>query len=111
MSIKILKPKQALNKAYLKVKPNRTEIEGFKSNLTKLINHSNEVESEEFHKNLVIDFLENTYYDPNHYINTKGRNDLVIHNGDKAKATVEVVDQLVYELYGLSEEEIMIVQT
>lgn len=91
MSSKILKPKQALNKAFLKVKPNRSEIEAFKINLTKLIDHSNEVESEEFHKNLVIDFLKKTYYDPNHYINTKGRNDLVIHTGDKAKSSVGVI--------------------
>jgi len=91
MSTKILKPKQALNKAFLKVKPNRNEIEDFKSNLTKLIDHSNEFESEEFHKNLVIDFLKKTYYDPNNYINTKGKNDLVIHNGDKAKSTVGVI--------------------
>jgi hypothetical protein len=91
MSTKILKPKQALNKAFLKVKPNRNEIEGFKSNLTKLLDNSNEVESEEFHKNLVIDFLKKTHYDLNHYINTKGRNDLVIHNGDKAKSTVGVI--------------------
>lgn len=91
MSDNFLKPKQALNKAFLKVKPNRNEIEAFKSNLTKLIDHSNEVESEEFHKNLVIDFLKKTYYDPNHYINTKGRNDLVVHNGDKAKSTVGVI--------------------
>tara|TARA_R110000737_G_scaffold353180_1_gene402941 strand:- start:3930 stop:4760 length:831 start_codon:yes stop_codon:yes gene_type:complete len=86
-----IKPKQALNKAFLKVKPNRNEIEDFKSNLTKLIDNGNEVESEEFHNNLVIDFLKKTYYDPNHYINTKGRNDLVIHNGDKAKSTVGVI--------------------
>jgi hypothetical protein len=91
MSSKILKPKQALNKAFLKVKPNRNEIEGFKSNLIQLLDHSNEIESEEFHKNLIIDFLKKTYYDPNHYINTKGRNDLVIHNGDKAKSTVGVI--------------------
>jgi very-short-patch-repair endonuclease len=91
MSLKILKPKQALNKAFLKVKPNRNEIEHFKSNLIKLIDQSNDIESEEFHKNLVIDFLKKTYYDPNHYINTKGRNDLVIHTGDKAKSTVGVI--------------------
>ncbi|MBI0397791.1 DUF7149 domain-containing protein [Cyclobacterium marinum] len=91
MSSKILKPKQALNKAFLKVKPNRNEIEDFKSNLTKLIDHSNEIESEEFHKNLVIDFLKKTYYDPSHFVNTKGRNDLVIHTGDKAKSRVGVI--------------------
>jgi hypothetical protein len=86
-----LKPRKALNKAFLKVKPNRTEIEGFKTNLIQLLDRTNDTESEEFHKNLVIDFLKKTYYDPNHFINTKGRNDLVIHNGDKAKSTVGVI--------------------
>jgi adenine-specific DNA-methyltransferase len=91
MEINKLKPRKALNKAFLKVKPNRTEIEGFKSNLIQLLDRTNDTESEEFHKNLVIDFLKKTYYDPNHFINTKGRNDLVIHNGDKAKSTVGVI--------------------
>jgi adenine-specific DNA-methyltransferase len=91
MEINRLKPKKALNKAFLKVKPNRTEIEGFKTNLITLLDRTNDTESEEFHKNLVIDFLKKTYYDPNHFINTKGRNDLVIHNGDKAKSTVGVI--------------------
>lgn len=91
MEIKELKPKKALNKAFLKVKPNRTEIEGFKTNLIQLLDRTNDTESEEFHKNLVIDFLKKTYYDPNHFINTKGRNDLVIHNGNSAKATVGVI--------------------
>ncbi|TVQ89260.1 MAG: class I SAM-dependent DNA methyltransferase, partial [Bacteroidetes bacterium] len=86
-----LKPRKSLNKAFLKVKPNRTEIERFKANLIQLLDRSNDMESEEFHKNLVIDFLKKTYYDPNHFINTKGRNDLVIHNGDKAKSSVGVI--------------------
>jgi hypothetical protein len=91
MELHILKPRKALNKAFLKVKPNRTEIESFKTNLTQLLDSTNDTESEEFHKNLVIDFLKKTYYDPNHFINTKGRNDLVIHNGDKAASTVGVI--------------------
>ncbi|HNP20136.1 MAG TPA: TaqI-like C-terminal specificity domain-containing protein [Fulvivirga sp.] len=91
MEINRLKPRKALNKAFLKVKPNRTEIEGFKTNLIQLLDRTNDTESEEFHKNLVIDFLKKTYYDPYHFINTKGRNDLVIHNGDKAKSTVGVI--------------------
>ena len=91
MEIKELKPRKALNKAFLKVKPNRTEIEGFKTNLIQLLDRINDTESEEFHKNLVSDFLKDTYYKQNHFINTKGRNDLVIHNGDKAKSTVGVI--------------------
>ncbi len=86
-----LKPRKAINKAFLKIKPNRTEIEVFKTNLIELLDRTNDTESEEFHKNLVSDFLKRTYYEPNHYINTKGRNDLVIHNGNKAKTTVGVI--------------------
>ena len=49
--LKELKPKKALNKAFLKVKPNRIEIEKFKANLIALIDQTNDLESEEFHKN------------------------------------------------------------
>ena len=91
MELKELKPRKALNKAFLKVKPNRTEIEGFKTNLIQLLDRTNDTESEEFHKNLVIDFLKKTYYDPNNFINTKGRNDLVIHNGNNASSSVGVI--------------------
>ena len=91
MELKELKPRKALNKAFLKVKPNRTEIESFKTNLIQLLDRTNDTESEEFHKNLVIDFLKKTYYDPNHFINTKGKNDLVIHNGNNAGSSVGVI--------------------
>jgi adenine-specific DNA-methyltransferase len=91
MILKELKPRKALNKAFLKVKPNRTEIEGFKTNLITLLDRTNDTESEEFHKNLVSDFLKDTYYKQNHFINTKGRNDLVIHNGQNADSSVGVI--------------------
>lgn len=91
MILKELRPKKVLNKAYLKVKPNRSEIDDFKINLITLLDRTNDTESEEFHKNLVSDFLKKTYYDPNHFINTKGRNDLVIHNGANANSTVGVI--------------------
>ncbi|MEQ8532407.1 MAG: type II restriction endonuclease, partial [Imperialibacter sp.] len=86
-----IQPRKALNKAYLKVKPSRAEIEKFKANLIGVLDQINEGESEEFHKNLVSDFLKKTYYDPAHSINTKGRNDMVIHNGKDAKTTVGVI--------------------
>jgi len=91
MTIQALKPRKALNKAYLKVKPNRRDIEGFKTNLITLLDRINDAESEEFHKNLVIDFLKKTYYDPAHFINTKGKNDLVIHNGPNGSSNVGVI--------------------
>ena len=91
MNTLLLEPRKALNKAFLKIKPNRTHIESFKTNLIKILDSINEKESEEFHKNLVIDFLKKTYYDPNYSVNTKGRNDLVIHNGKDAKTNVGVI--------------------
>lgn len=87
----IINPRKALNKAFLKLKPSRAEIDDFKTNLIQFLDRTNDAESEEFHKNLVSDFLKKTYYEPNHFINTKGRNDLVIHNSEKAKSTVGVI--------------------
>ena len=86
-----VEPRKALNKAFLKIKPNRTSIELFKQNLMLLLDSVKDKETEEFHKNLISDFLKNTYYSPNHFINTKGRNDLVIHIGKEAKSNVGVI--------------------
>ena len=91
MSHNILTPRAALNKAFLKVKPTRQEIEAFKANLRNLLNSINDNESEEFQKNLIIEFLKDTYYKQSHFINTKGRNDLVIHTGVTAKTNVGVI--------------------
>jgi adenine-specific DNA-methyltransferase len=87
----VLKPRFVLNKAFLKVKPSRDSIEKFKFNLINLLSSANNNESEEFHKNLLSDFLKQTYYQPEHFINTKGRNDLVIHNGKTAQTPVGVI--------------------
>ena len=84
-------PRQALNKAFLKVKISRNNIKKFQENLSKLLEQINESESEEFHKNLIADSLKNTYYSGNYFINTKGRNDLVIHNGKDATSNVGVI--------------------
>ncbi|MGB3190475.1 MAG: hypothetical protein WBB43_13765, partial [Limnoraphis sp.] len=85
-----LQPRQAL-KEFLKVKPKRKDIEKFKSNLIQLLNSMSERESEEFNKNLISDFLKDTYYSRNYFINLKGNNDLVIHNGKDANTTVGVI--------------------
>ena len=52
-----LTPKKALNKAFLKPKPIRTEIGNFKTQLIRLLEQTDEHESEEFHKNFVSEFL------------------------------------------------------
>jgi adenine-specific DNA-methyltransferase len=86
-----LSPKQALNKAYLKLRPARRAVESFQTALGTLLDRVNPAESEEFHKNLLTDFLNAIGFAPAHYINTKGRNDLVIHNGDSARSPVGVI--------------------
>lgn len=91
MNLKKLHPRQALNKAYLKAKPTRLQIERFKDQLLTLLEHTNEHESEEHHKNLVSDFLKKVWYDPQYFINTKGRQDLVIHTGSKPDTAVGVI--------------------
>ena len=81
MELNLLNPRKSLNSAFRKVKPERRQIEEFKHNLLQLLDSRNEIESEEHHKNLVIAFLKKTYYDSDHFVNTKGRTDLVIYNG------------------------------
>jgi len=66
-------------------------VEKFQTHLEQLLGSINETESEEFHKNLLADFLKHSYYSPQHFINTKGRNDLVIHNGKESRDSVGVI--------------------
>jgi len=87
----ILSPRKALNKAFLKMKPLRSDITLFKNNLVQLLDDCNYSESEAFHKTLLNKFLDTTYYSGKHFINTKGYNDLVIHNGKDAKSPVGVI--------------------
>ena len=91
MNTSILNLRKSINKAYLKVKPSRPEFEAFRKNIVKLLDQINEQESEEFHKNILSEFLKETFYSPDHYINTKGRADLVIHNGKDTDSSVGVL--------------------
>jgi hypothetical protein len=90
MQLALLSPRKSLNKAFLKVKPSRSEIELFKQNLIGLLDGLDEKESEEHNKNDLVTFLKSTLYQK-FYINTKGRNDLVIHNGPDAKSFAGVL--------------------
>ncbi len=89
--LQILTPNKALNKAYLKEKVSRNDIETFKTNFKTLLSKIKEGESEEHHKYPVVEFLNDTWYKDNNYINTKGRTDFVIHNGKTATDSVGVI--------------------
>ena len=88
MQIILQSPKKALNKAYLKEKVSRSEIELFKTNLSVLLSKINELEREEHHKYPFSDFLKNTWYKNLFEINTKGDFDFVIHDGKTSKDPV-----------------------
>ena len=87
----ILTPRKAVNKAYLKQKVSRQEMERFKANLQKMLSDMNPDESEEYHKNLLSVFLNDTWYRGNHFINTRERTDLVIHSGNKSESQPAVL--------------------
>ena len=91
MRIEIINPSKALNKAYFKQSLKREQIETFKTQLVRLFERINEKESEEHLKNIVSDFLKDTYYKHTNEINTKGRKDLVIYNGAKSTDAVAVI--------------------
>lgn len=91
MNLKLNSPKKSLNKAYLKEKVSRSEIEDFKRNLELLFERINENESEEHLKNVLAVFLNDTWYKNQNEINTKGRSDLAIYNGRTSKDSVGVI--------------------
>ncbi|KAA6322984.1 hypothetical protein EZS27_027530 [termite gut metagenome] len=91
MSSNIESTEQALNSAFLKQKPERKEIELFKKEFISLLGCINESETGEFYKNLMIDFLNSVYYKDRHYINTKGRADLVIYSENASNSSVGVL--------------------
>ena len=78
--------RKVLSEAFIKIRPERSEIDKFKTNLISLIDgiKKNPTETEEFIKNLISDFLKNTWYSPDYFINTNKKTDLVIHNGDNS---------------------------
>ncbi|MDX2003220.1 MAG: Eco57I restriction-modification methylase domain-containing protein [Chitinophagales bacterium] len=91
MSITELTPRQVLSKAWLKQQVEPEQLDDFKGNLLRLLENIDPKESEEHLKNKVADFLKDTWYKPHFEINTKGRNDLVIHLGKTSKEPVGVI--------------------
>lgn len=91
MNFELQNPRAALNKAFRKVKPNRADLDLFKAQLSDLLAGVKAGESEEFHKNLIADFFKQTFYGEAHFINTKERSDLVIHEGKTAETPVAVI--------------------
>ncbi|MDO8993825.1 MAG: type II restriction endonuclease, partial [Daejeonella sp.] len=95
MQFILLKPKQSINKAYLKEKVSRSAIDLFKRNFSVFLNHTNSNKNDEEHlKSQLMFFLRDTWFKDVHHINPIGKNDMVIHTGkstsDPAGVIVEV---------------------
>ncbi|MCB5246454.1 MAG: Eco57I restriction-modification methylase domain-containing protein [Candidatus Cloacimonetes bacterium] len=93
MKLTLSTPAKSLNKAYLKQSLKREQIELFRTNLARMFERirTGTDEHEEHLKNIVADFLKDTWYKQTHEINTSGRTDLVIHNGTSSKDNVGVL--------------------
>ncbi|MBK8968350.1 MAG: class I SAM-dependent DNA methyltransferase [Lewinellaceae bacterium] len=93
MKLILQAPAKALLPAYRVQNVERSRLERFKTELARLfelIEHSAQ-ESEEHLKNIVSDFLKDAFYREAHFVNTKDRQDLVIHHGRSAKDPVGVI--------------------
>jgi len=91
MKLETIKLDKALNQAYFKQSLKRADIDLFKTNFKRLFERINEAESEEHNKNIVSDFLKNTFYKDKYEINTAGRKDLAIHKGNTGQTPVSVI--------------------
>jgi adenine-specific DNA-methyltransferase len=91
MKLIINSPVKSLSKAYLKQSLKREQIELFKANLARMFERIRTDEHEEHLKNIVSDFLKDTWYKQTNEINTSGRADLAIHNGTTSISSVGVL--------------------
>ena len=95
MQLIIQSPFKALNKAYLKEKISRNNIELLKQHLIHLFSKTTEGCSEDTLKDFVTELLRNTWYNPNHLITiNKERKDLSIHTGKLLKDPVAVIAEI-----------------
>ena len=88
-------PTKTLQLGHLRQNLVRKDVDVFKANLSTLLQRveiaENNNEREDNMKNLVLDFLKDTYYKGTNEINTKGNYDLVIHQDLSANSPVSVI--------------------
>ena len=89
--ITFISPKKAVNAAFYRLPVLQAEMERLKNNFEIYLKSGKADESEEFHKNLIKKFLEDTFFSPDYAVNTNGREDLVIFNGNNAASKPAVI--------------------
>ncbi|TAE67704.1 MAG: class I SAM-dependent DNA methyltransferase [Bacteroidetes bacterium] len=91
MKLETIKYDKAINPSYFKQSLKEDNIILFKINFRRLFERIKETESEEHNKNIISDFLKNTFYKNEYEINTAGRKDLVIHKGNTSRSPVAII--------------------
>lgn len=95
MKLTTISIEKKLSKAYLKQDISREQIDTFKRNMQALFGRAEVAEAkkehEEHFKNIVSDFLKDTYYKDRYEININKRKDLVIHNGRSSSDSAGVI--------------------
>ena len=91
MKLELLTPAKSLNKAYFKQSLNREQIDLFKSELQKNFKHIDEKQDEEYHKNIISDFLKAVFCKDKYIVNVNKRQDLVIRLGNETNDSVGVI--------------------
>ncbi|MBS4000014.1 MAG: class I SAM-dependent DNA methyltransferase [Desulfobulbaceae bacterium] len=81
----------SLKKAYLKQDIIQSDFDRFILALEDFFKKHNPTESEEHQKNNVVEFLKKAFYEHSNLINTKGRIDIAIYNGNSFNDTVGVL--------------------
>jgi len=81
----------SLNRAFRKQSLKRIDIELFKTELTKLFSYIDEAQDEDYHKNLIADFLKAVYYKDKFIVNVNKKQDLAIRTGNAVNDKVGII--------------------
>lgn len=91
MNITFKNISNSLNKAYLKQDITKHEFDRFINSLEIFYQNHNSNESEEHQKNNIAEFFKNSFYKDKYFVNTKGRIDLAIYNGNSSDKSIGVL--------------------
>ena len=91
MALEKVEIKKSINSAFFKTPISQSTVQTLRRNLETYVKRSLEGESEEFHKNLIKDFLNDTWYKDKNFINTYNKKDLAIYAGKNPRSNISVL--------------------
>jgi len=91
MELNIKTPVQALSRAYLRQPLTQLQIDTFKHELSEVLRQVNANGTEEYHKNLVLLFLNKVYYNDRYAVNVHDKYDMIIRLGNKTNDKIGVL--------------------